>query len=68
MTRHDKRDLQRAKIYLDGYSGGVEKGRCLQISIRNGASYVGLTIPEVAQLVRSLALWLGEMERQKREV
>ena len=55
-------------IYLDGYSGGVEKGRCLQLSIRNGTSYVGLTIPEVAQLVRSLALWLGEMERQKREV
>ena len=55
-------------IYLDGYSGGVEKGRCLQLSIRNGASYVGLTIPEVAQLVRSLALWLGERERQKRDV
>jgi hypothetical protein len=55
-------------IYLDGYSGGVDKGRCLQLSIRNGASYVGLTIPEVAQLVRSLALWLGEMERQKRDV
>ena len=54
-------------IYLDGYSGGVEKGRCLQISIRNGASYVGLTIPEVAQLARTLDLWLREMERQKGE-
>ena len=54
-------------INLTQYSGGIDKGICLQITglnCDNKWGYVGLTVSDAKELIRHLNSWVIENEHR----
>ncbi len=60
-------ELEQHEMHLTSFSGGVERGRCLQFTLTNGTftndshrDHVQMTRAQVEELVVELTKWLAE--------
>jgi hypothetical protein len=45
------------ELYATSFSGGIVRGRCLQLTISGGESYIQLDALEVDNLIELLTKW-----------